>query len=1175
MGGLLVSRKAVVCSTAVLHSAPVRKEELFAGAHNDLFAGGPDLDTLKQRAKGFLGDFLRHGVEEQVDPMDDGYEFGRTDDRVHLTIPAYLEKIPKAWKDKWLGEEIPTSSWKPKLGFSDEITPVMREFILSCIPRFDQLIPNEEFYLYVEQSRRWYTETKSIEITDLDPDDAVMFLKQELQRMADNSLYALDRYVSIRQDTSPDGFKYEAGCPQAYLCYWLDRGNNITLLKGRQAAITSTVMALLCIKLLMTNAWTGVLLTDDKVKTGEDLFDKKVQGTLKLLPEQFTLDWKWDRASKDNVTLDFRDDNKKDSRRKNYSDLLLISSDDSQAVNSKSPTITAYDEAQNIPQVAKISKEVNPTQFAVIEGELRRVRQQAMWGCVCAGTKVWTNDGRLINIEDLKKKDGIVGYDGIGASKETITYWQPPAEKECFRITTNTGRVLECSDDHPILWSRSNYRKHVRSGAKRYMKKLVSFVEARDIALGDQVAVITGVEIYGAKTMDNPRVVGWLIGDGYYGGKAVRLSNCDKEITSFVENNFDSRVEVGYQTKDGRAYKELRMNATQSWLRSIGIMGQSGQRKRLPLDIHSYTKNDICELLGGLFDADGNVDLSAKAIHLTGGVYPLMDEVRMLLQKVGIHCNITRIKANPATNQKDRNDWWDLSIARGQDVLAFSKTIQFFVKSKQNKLLKCVDWYNDRGNRKKGDPTEYPGGIWFERVVSVEAIGPRPVYNLTAGNTNTYVANGIVTHNTGTSNPVGKGIWLKDWRALYKATMAGEQTGGWIVLFFDWTCRPKATLEWYMSERAKALQKYKYEGDETALHIFASACPSSPDDAFMENHKMAIPAKIIKKHRDRLMNLDDSLRPIKGMFVPEYDFSRPTMKGGHADHEYYIKGARFVRAVTSLQMLKAPVEMMFPPVNDWLDRNFMGTDPIQSDTGRSKHSSAIWDSVGYHHDGNGPCPAERCGVEHPHFHPRLACVVNGRTGNVKDMYTQSILMNLAYHNYGKRGCQDLVEWNQGQKYIEYKQFDWIDQRSTLLPTAVLPTRFQSRSKGSGGSPYGIYMTPPNKGGLLPIIEDMVDVNGNGIMHLSYWHQLAEVELDESDGKKTWATRDEDQFNDDIVMSVTLAKLCADSVSEKGRKPRKFNSAEAPARRTRTIIDRRDTMFGTRLYERQETYDVRY
>ena len=28
---------------------------------------------------------------------------------------------------------------------------------------------------------------------------------------------------------------------------------------------------------------------------------------------------------------------------------------------------------------------------------------------------------------------------------------KPPAEKECYRITTKRGRVLECSGDHPIL----------------------------------------------------------------------------------------------------------------------------------------------------------------------------------------------------------------------------------------------------------------------------------------------------------------------------------------------------------------------------------------------------------------------------------------------------------------------------------------------------------------------------------------------------------------------------------------------------------------------------------------------------------------------------------------------------------------------------------------------------
>ena len=32
-------------------------------------------------------------------------------------------------------------------------------------------------------------------------------------------------------------------------------------------------------------------------------------------------------------------------------------------------------------------------------------------GCVTAGNKVYTRDGRLVNIEDLHMSDGIIGYD--------------------------------------------------------------------------------------------------------------------------------------------------------------------------------------------------------------------------------------------------------------------------------------------------------------------------------------------------------------------------------------------------------------------------------------------------------------------------------------------------------------------------------------------------------------------------------------------------------------------------------------------------------------------------------------------------------------------------------------------------------------------------------------------
>lgn len=74
-----------------------------------------------------------------------------------------------------------------------------------------------------------------------------------------------------------------------------------------------------------------------------------------------------------------------------------------------------------------------------------------MYGCVCAGTKVWTNDGRLVNIENLKKEDGIVGYMDDLPVKNTIGTLLEPKEKPCVRITWAHGSYLECSTDHPIL----------------------------------------------------------------------------------------------------------------------------------------------------------------------------------------------------------------------------------------------------------------------------------------------------------------------------------------------------------------------------------------------------------------------------------------------------------------------------------------------------------------------------------------------------------------------------------------------------------------------------------------------------------------------------------------------------------------------------------------------------
>ena len=186
--------------------------------------------------------------------------------------------------------------------------------------------------------------------------------------------------------------------------------------------------------------------------------------------------------------------------------------DNPDAARGKDAVMILFEEAGKFPNLKASYMATKPTleDGAIVTG------QMVIFGCVCAGTKVWTNSGERKNIEDIVQEDGIIGFDNQKYSREPITYLKPPAEKDCYRITTNTGRVLECSDDHPILWSKASSRYNDRYYEDGIRKSRGSFKSAKwklakDIKVKDQVAVINSVPIFGEEAMWEPRVVGWLI----------------------------------------------------------------------------------------------------------------------------------------------------------------------------------------------------------------------------------------------------------------------------------------------------------------------------------------------------------------------------------------------------------------------------------------------------------------------------------------------------------------------------------------------------------------------------------------------------------------------------------------------------------------------------------------
>ena len=375
-------------------------------------------------------------------------------------------------------------------------------------------------------------------------------------------------------------------------------------------------------------------------------------------------------------------------------------------------------------------------------------------GCVCAGTKVYNHKGELINIEDLKKEEGILGFDKNNQqlSKEPITWMQPPSEKPCYRITTRKGHQLECSYEHPILVRHRNKRE-LKDG-KRVRK--IEFIPTENLKVGQQLVINESVNIWGDIKMWEPRLVGWFIGDGYYGTDVPSITSCDFEINDYIDSKFETSIKKKNEiTKDGKILKQRRLKGTSKFLRELGIYGQSKGRKTLPKDVYKYDKESICELIGGLLDSDGHASFSdkhASSVCLSFGHENLVKEIMFLLNKIGVHPTYNKKIGKPTKLVPRECEYYVISISDKRSLNTLYKNVKFSIKYKQDsfeKIIKKLD------SKKEQIPLELKN-CRLDTIYKIEYIGIKPIYNLTAGSTNTYLANNIVTHNTAGEQAVSK-----------------------------------------------------------------------------------------------------------------------------------------------------------------------------------------------------------------------------------------------------------------------------------------------------------------------------------------------------------------------------------------------------------------------------------
>lgn len=697
-----------------------------------------------------------------------------------------------------------------------------------------------------------------------------------------------------------------------------------------------------------------------------------------------------------------------------------------------------------------------------------------LWMCVCEGTKVFRSDGSIVNIEDLKKEDGIIGWDDETKSESptTIEKMYSPTLKDCYRITTHKGKVLECSYDHPILWTKNGFGSRPRSKENKCNRKFIRkkiWKNASDIKIGDQILSADKIEVFGTHEMKDPRFIGMLIGDGAYGfNKTPVFSNCDDELNNYIYENYNCVLEKEYITKDGRNYKETRIREICPMLRDIGIYGQTKANKRLPDIIFKSTKENVCDLLAGLYDTDGHLSISHNkpVIGLTSSSKEMLIQVNLLLQKLGIHANLIEQLPRISENRKDKNKYYKLNIHDKRSIFRFRDNINLLINYKKEKLNQICDIISNKKER-QSDNLE---GLRIEKVINVEYIGKKKVFNLTASGHNTYLANGIVTHNTGTGGDMASGATEQAMKVFYDGEAFDCLTfddifenKGQIGLFIPaWMTLSEFRDELGNINKELAMKKLLKEREvaanaktKDALYSLLQMKPLVPSEAFLVLEGNIFPIGELKEHLSYLETNDKAGDLGNNGWMYRDDAGKPYFKV-----DLSLKPATY--PTKESQDPKSAVVIWEEPVsNPPYGAYIIGVDPYDQDKAEN--------SVSY-----GSCFVYKRFITADQTYHIPVAEYTGRPDFADDFYEQCRRL-AEYYN-----AKILFEnQNTGiKKYFEIKRCTYLLHTQPNIIKAISPSSNVNRG-------YGIHMTKPIKEEIEIMIRDWLKTEIEpGIMQLT-------------------------------------------------------------------------------------------
>jgi replicative DNA helicase len=426
--------------------------------------------------------------------------------------------------------------------------------------------------------------------------------------------------------------------------------------------------------------------------------------------------------------------------------------------------------------------------------------------------------GERLTIEEAvrRRMATVLGFAWNGSVEpQAVHAWVDSGIKPCFRVTTRTGRSVEVTGHHPFLTVKGWRPLH-------------------DIAVGERIAVPRWVRCFGRDTsvpLGQVRLLAYFIAEGGLTGRTPGFTNTDPEIVAdfhglIGEHYASLKVRRHAITYFASGARKGQPNPLTTWLKELGLMGKLAGQKRFPDSVWRWDRDRLREFIKVLMSCDGT-------IYSMGG-YPriefavasegLAQDMHHALVRFGIVSKLWRKKercwrveiTEPKSvrryqtqigwiGEKSRRFTSDLPDRRS-NVGHLSKEIwsdaRFSADQRGMTLIELARRGGEPHSRVRGFNPHTSRGlpstrlaayadvlndvalrqiasddIYWDEIVSIEATGEHQVYDLTVPDTNNFIAQDILVHNTSFALNVGLHAALESKKsiAIFSLEMSKEQ----------------------------------------------------------------------------------------------------------------------------------------------------------------------------------------------------------------------------------------------------------------------------------------------------------------------------------------------------------------------------------------------------------------